>query len=160
MEDSEEQKVFTGNYVLSIDGFILIGFFVFSCFMTFKGIEEENSKCFVAIAIWIILFAGLTYRMNYFILTSKKLIVKNPIWLWKKIEFNFEAIEETSIVYPRRKSPICLYVKTKNSTKYFGASSLRNTTWKELKRNLEENKIKVIDKVWGNSTTANSGFAQ
>jgi len=149
MEDSDNQKIYTGNYIISFDGFILIGFFIFSSFMIFKGIVEENSKCFAALAVWIVLFAGLTYRMNYFILTSKKLLVRNPIWFWKNIEFDIVDIEEVSIVFPGGKSSICLYVKTKDSTKYIGASSLRNRTWKELKRNLEENNIKVIDKVWG-----------
>ena len=148
MENSEEQKIYSGNFILSVDGFFLIGFFVFSSFMIFKCVELGNSKYCFGFLVCIVLFDGLTYRMNYFILTPKKLIVRNPIWFWKKIEFDFIEIEEISIVSPVR-SPICLYVKTKKSTKFFGASSLRNKTWKELKRNLEENNIKVIDKVWG-----------
>jgi hypothetical protein len=146
MNNNKEQKIYTGNFLITSDTFILAGFFIFSCYMVFKCIELENNKYWVGFFIWIILFAGFTYKMNYFILTENKLIAKNPIWTWKKIEFDLKTIKNITIMQPMR-SPISLKINTKNSSKLIGATSLRNKTWKKLKQDLEEKNVTVIDKI-------------
>lgn len=146
MNNSKEQKIYTGNFLITSDTFILAGFFIFSCYMVFKCIELGNNKYWFGFFIWTILFATFTYKMNYFILTENKLIVKNPIWTWKKIEFDLKTIKHISIVQPMR-SPISLKISTENSSKLIGATSLRNKTWKKLKQDLEEKNVTVIDKI-------------
>lgn len=146
MKNSEEQKIYTGNFLITSDTIILICFFIFYCFMVFKGIESGNNKFWGIFLVWIGLFAMLTYKMNYFILTKNKLIVKNPIWIWKRIEFDLKTIKDITILQPL-KSPISLNIKTENSSKLIGATSLRNKTWKKLKKDLEEKNLIVIDKL-------------
>jgi len=149
MNDTNEQKIYTGNFLITSDTFILVGFFIFSCFMVFKCIELGNNKYWVGFFVWIILFAMFTYRMNYFILTENKLIAKNPIWIWKKKEFSLKAIKNIAIVQPMR-SPISLKVITENSSNLIGATSLRIKTWKKLKHDLEEKNVIVIEKIGWN----------
>ena len=44
MNNSKEQKIYTGNFLITSDTFILAGFFIFSCYMVFKCIELGNNK--------------------------------------------------------------------------------------------------------------------
>ncbi|RXM47159.1 MULTISPECIES: PH domain-containing protein [Flavobacterium] len=84
--------------------------------------------------------------MNYFILTDKKLISKNPIWFWKTNEIEFDSISSISIVQPP-KSAISLKIETQDSKKVIPACSLRDNTWKELKTHLIKENIVLYDKV-------------
>ena len=84
--------------------------------------------------------------MNYFILTDKKLISKNPIWFWKTNEIEFDSISSIAIVQPP-KSAISLKIETLDSKKVIPACSLRDSTWKELKIHLIKENIILYDKV-------------
>lgn len=84
--------------------------------------------------------------MNYFILTDKKLISKNPIWFWKINKIEFKSITSISIVQPP-KSFISLKIETIDSKKVIPACSLRDNTWKELKTHLIKENIILHDKV-------------
>lgn len=146
MNNKTEPEIYTGNFILTSSGIILIGFFIFTCFMIFECTSLGNTRYWASILIFILLFAIFTYSMNYFILTNEKLIVKNPVWYWKHIEFDLNIIKDISIIQPFR-SPISLCIQTENEKQLIRASSLRDKTWKKLKRDLENKNIIIYDKI-------------
>jgi hypothetical protein len=84
--------------------------------------------------------------MNYFVVSSKYLVVKNSIWLLQQHVYDFEDIKEVVIDMPSRSS-IRLRVITCDSNKVYQASSLRQNTWKELIKYFEKRNIKVQNKI-------------
>ena len=139
---------FSGNYFLSENGIFILIVFIFTISLFFVDLKsQKNPEGFIKgmFLISFCVFAGLTYPMNYFILTHDKIIIKNPIWFWKEIKVPFEEIERISINQTFR-SPIKLNIKRKFSPeKSFYASSLRRITWKNLKTELLAKKIIVDD---------------
>lgn len=146
MTDKNKPKIYSGNYILTSSGIMLIGFFIFTCFMIYQCVLQGNNKYWMIIFSFVLLFAFFTYHMNYFILTDEKLIVKNPVWYSKLIEFDLNQIKDITIIQPYR-SPRCLYIKTESETQLVRASSLKDKTWKKLKRDLENKSILIHDKV-------------
>jgi hypothetical protein len=111
--------------------------------------SQKNPEGFIKgmFLISFFLFVVLTYRMNYFILTTDEIIIKNPVWFWKEIKIPFEEIEKVSLTQPFR-SPIKLIIKCKYvKQKSFYSSTLKMNTWRNLKKELLENKIIVDDNI-------------
>ncbi|MFH6991767.1 hypothetical protein [Flavobacterium sp. FlaQc-48] len=146
MENIKKNKVYTGNYFTTFKAILLMLFFTFVCFDFIHGAISGSAAGWVGFPIFFVLFSVLTFSMNYFILTDKKLIAKNPIWFWRMTEIDFSSITSVSIVQPA-KSAISLEVKMERSTKLIPASSLRDNTWKELKAHLIKENVVLYDKV-------------
>ncbi|GAA3772465.1 hypothetical protein [Flavobacterium ginsengiterrae] len=146
MMDKDESRIYSGNYILTSTTIVLIVFFIFICLIIHQSISLGNNRYWVSILSFAFIFAFFTYRMNYFILTDKKLIVKNPIWYSKLIEFDLNTIKEITFIQPFR-SPKSLYIHTQNEKQLIRASSLRDKTWKRLKQDLENKNILIHDKI-------------
>ena len=132
MKNNNKPTIYTGYFISTFNAIILILFFVFVCVYFIKGVLSGSVAGWVGFPIFFILFSVFTLPMNYFILTDKKLISKNPIWFWKINEIEFKSITSISIVQPP-KSFISLKIETIDSKKVIPACSLRDNTWKELK---------------------------
>ncbi|MFH6991794.1 hypothetical protein [Flavobacterium sp. FlaQc-48] len=146
MENSKKNKVYTGNCLTTFRGILLMLFFAFVCFYFIHGLLSGSAAGWVGFPIFFVLFSVLTFSMNYFILTHKKLIAKNPIWFWRITEIDFSSITSVSIVQPP-KTAISLEVRMESSTKFIPACSLRDNTWKELKAHLIKENLVLYDKV-------------
>ncbi|MFH7010413.1 hypothetical protein ACHRV5_00990 [Flavobacterium sp. FlaQc-52] len=146
MKNNNKHKIYTGNFISTFNAIILILFFVFVCVYFIKGVLSGSVAGWVGFPIFFVLFSIFTLPMNYFILTDKKLISKNPIWFWKTNEIEFDSISSISIVQPP-KSAISLKIETQDSKKVIPACSLRDNTWKELKTHLIKENIVLYDKV-------------
>lgn len=147
MEITKENYIYTGNHLTTFRGICLALFFIFVCSNFIKGILDGHAFTgLIGFSIFFIIFSVLTLSMNYFILTDCKIIFKNPFWFWKVTEIDFGSITSISIVQPP-KTAISLEIKIKNSTKLIPASSLRDDTWKELKKHLLKENIVLYDKV-------------
>ena len=114
--------------------------------MLFVCVELGNDRYWFGYLVWLVLFAILTNKMNYFILTESELIAKNPIWFWRKIVFDLNSIESISVVQPI-KSPISLEIKARNHNKIIGGTSLKKSIWKKLISDLEKKNISIIMKI-------------
>ncbi|WP_129538189.1 hypothetical protein [Flavobacterium sp. 140616W15] len=79
-------------------------------------------------------------------MTESKIISKNPFWFWKVTKIDFNSITSISILHPP-KTAISLEIKMENATKLIPVSSLRDHTWKELKKHLIKENIVLYDKV-------------
>lgn len=146
MTDKNKPKIYSGNYILTSSGIMLIGFFIFTCFMIYQCVQQGNNKYWMIIFSFALLFAFFTYQMNYFTLTDEKLIVKNHIWYSKLIEIDLNTIKDITIIQPYR-SPKSLYIQTYSEKQLVRASSLRFETWKKLKLDLENKDILIYDKI-------------
>ncbi|WET02972.1 hypothetical protein [Flavobacterium sp. YJ01] len=147
MEITKQNNIYTGNYLTSFMGILLMLFFVFVCSFFVKNLLDGHAVAgLIGFPVFFVLFLIFTFSMNYFILTESKIICKNPFWFWKETEIDFNAIKSISIVQPP-KTAISLEIKMENATKLIPASSLRNHTWKELKKHLLKENIVVYDKV-------------
>ena len=148
--DIENQKIFNDNHILSANELLFYGFLIFTLFIIFQNpseIIEKYDKLLLIIFFSLILCFAFSSTMNYFIFTENHLIIKNSIWFWRKKIYDIENIKEIVIDMPFR-SPICLRVITKdfNSKRYL-VSSLRNSTWKNLKQYIIERKIPLRDEI-------------
>ena len=127
----------------------MYAFSIIFIIIIFKDISLFHSapeKPFFGIVTALVLFGIFSYSMNYFVVSSKYLIVKNSIWLLQQHVYDFEDIKEVVIDMPSRSS-IRLRVITCDSNKVYQASSLRQNTWKELIKYFEKRNIKVQNKI-------------
>ena len=128
---------------------MMYAFSIIFIIIIFKDISLFHSapeKPFFGIVTALVLFGIFSYSMNYFVVSSKYLIVKNSIWLLQQHVYDFEDIKEVVIDMPSRSS-IRLRVITCDSNKVYQASSLRQNTWKELIKYFEKRNIKVQNKI-------------
>lgn len=143
------KKVFNNKHYFSANGIIMYGFLISSIIIVFKDISLFESKpekpFFIAVAT-LVVFGIFSYTMNYFVVSSKYLVVKNSIWLLKKHVYDFEDIKEVVVDMPSRSS-IRLRIITTDSNKVYQASSLRQSTWKELIKYFEKRNVIVQNKV-------------
>lgn len=146
MKNNNKQKIYTGNFISTFRAIILILFFIFICVDFIKGVLSGSAAGWVGFPIFFVFFSIFTLSMNYFILTDKKLISKNPIWFWKTNVIELDSITSISIVQPP-KSAISLKIETFDSKKVIPACSLRDRTWRELKTHLINENIILYDKV-------------
>ena len=127
----------------------MYAFSIIFIIIIFKDISLFHSapeKPFFGIVTALVLFGIFSYSMNYFVVSSKYLVVKNSIWLLQQHVYDFEDIKEVVIDMPSRSS-IRLRVITCDSNKVYQASSLRQNTWKELIKYFEKRNIKVQNKI-------------
>lgn len=144
-----DKKVFNNKHYFSANGIMMYAFSIIFIIMIFKDIslfESAPEKPFFVIVTALVLFGIFSYTMNYFVVSSKYLIVKNSIWLLKQHVYDFEDIKEVVIDMSSRSS-IRLRIITTDSNKVYQASSLRQNTWKELIKYFEKRNITVQNKV-------------
>ena len=89
---------------------------------------------------WFILSS---WMMHYFVVTNDFLIIKNHNFLWMTKIYPLSEVKE--IVYEtQEKQPNSMRVITKDfKNKLYRAGTLRDSTWLDMKKELERNKIKV-----------------
>ena|SRR6218665_3875294 len=147
MKITKQSNIYSGNHLTTFRGILLFLFFIFACSYSIKGILDGHAVVIlISFSAFLFLFLIFTLSMNYFILTDSKIISKNPFWFWKETGIDFNSIKSISIVQPP-KAAISLEIKLENTTKLIPASSLRDHTWKELKKHLLKENIVLYDKV-------------
>jgi hypothetical protein len=145
----QDKKIFNNKHYFSVDGIMMYAFLIIFIVIIFKDISLFHSapeKPFFGIVTALVLFGIFSYTMNYFIVSSKYLIVKNSIWLLQQHVYDFEDIKEVVIDMPSRSS-IRLRIITTDFNKVYQASSLRQNTWKELIKYFERRNITVHNKI-------------
>lgn len=138
-----EEDVFKGNQFTSLRGISLwgvIGFFIVMMFS--KGNPPIALFVFFGVfsAFWFILSS---WMMHYFVVTKDFLIIKNHNFLWMTKIYPLSEVKE--IVYETQgKQPNSMRVITKDfKNKLYLAGTLRDSTWLDMKKELERNKITV-----------------
>ncbi|WP_396148188.1 hypothetical protein [Flavobacterium sp.] len=140
-----DKEIFNNKHYFSANGIMMYAFLIIFIVMIFKDISLFHSapeKPFFGIVTALVLFGIFSYTMNYFVVSSKYLVVKNSIWLLQQHVYDFEDIKEVVIDMPSRSS-IRLRIITTDSNKVYQASSLTQNTWKELIKYFEKRNITV-----------------
>jgi hypothetical protein len=143
------KKVFNNKHYFSANGIImymLLFSFIVVLLKNISLIYSDPQKPFFVVVVGLIIFGICSYTMNYFVVSSKYLVVKNSIWLLQQHVYDFEDIKEVVIDLPSRSS-IRLRIITTDSNKVYQASSLRQNTWKELIKYFERRNITVHNKI-------------
>lgn len=138
-----DDNVYKGNQFTSLRGISLwgvIGFFIVMLFS--KGNPPIALFVFFGVfsAFWFILSS---WMMHYFVVTKDFLIIKNHNFLWMTKIYPLSEVKE--IVYETQgKQPNSMRVITKDfKNKLYLAGTLRDSTWLDMKKELERNKITV-----------------
>ena len=151
IDDSQltDKKIFNNKHYFSANGiimYVLLFSFIVVVIKDLSLIYSDPQKPFFGVVVGLIIFGICSYTMNYFVVSSKYLIVKNSIWFLQQHVYNFEDIKEVVIDLPSRSS-IRLRIVTSDSNEVYQASSLRQSTWKELIKYLEKRNITVQNKI-------------
>ncbi len=149
--NSKEKVEFNGNHILSINGLFFYGFIVFVLFMFFKNPTKmiTNYKAILfLISVGTVMCGIFSFRMYYFIVTEKYIIVKNSIWFWFNKIYEIENIKELVIETPHKQSTSLRIITNDFQSKMYQAGSLRNSTWTKLKEYLLKKEIRVRNETY------------
>ena len=144
LEDNGE--VYKGNFYLSMNGIIIIGWLGLIGFglVTRPHVFLSNFGAILSISFATIVFCGSSInQVYYFIITDQYLYVRNHVlpWINKSIELN--KIKEAVIESPGRRSTSLRIIDKDFNSKIYGAGTLSVKTWKTLLAELERRSIPV-----------------
>lgn len=145
---STETKVFNGNKFIGSREIILGIFLAYFGYSIYSMTNNPYSP--VIIYILFFLIAGILYFswiMNYIIIANDFLIIKNHnIWFWQNI-YALKDIEEI-VFETARKNPNAIRIITKDfKSNSYKASTLSDTTWLQLKEQLNIKGIEVRNEI-------------
>lgn len=145
---STETKVFNGNKFIGSREIILGIFLAYFGYSIYSMTNNPYSP--VIIYILFFLIAGILYfswMMNYIIIANDFLIIKNHnIWFWQNI-YALKDIEEI-VFETARKNPNAIRIITKDfKSNSYKASTLSDTTWLQLKEQLNIKGIEVRNEI-------------
>lgn len=142
---------FNGNHFLYANGLLFYGFIVFVLFMFFQNptrmINNYKALLFL-ITVGTVMCSIYSFKMHYFIITEKYIIVKNSIWFWFTKIYEIENIKELVIETPHKQSTSLRIITNDFQSKMYQAGSLRAKTWTELKEYLLTKEIKVRNETY------------
>jgi len=141
--DDELFEVYKDSQFTSFHGILTWVFTLFFCGMSLPIIVSGKPAAILFILIILVLFVSFSWKMNFFKLSDKYLLIKNHNFFWKKKVYRLEDIRE--IVFETRpKIPYCIRIITKDfKSNYYPAATIRDKTWIMFKKDLEAKGLKV-----------------
>ena len=139
----EKFKIFKGNAFFSLRGILTWGFILFIFILPLINQAVSNKSMVILIMIGTLWLIFNSIFMHYFGLSDKYLVIRNHINPFKNKIYRLEDIKE--IVFETMDNwPNCIRViTTKYHSKLFGAGTLRDKTWLEMKKYFEAKQITV-----------------
>lgn len=135
---------FTGNLLLSMRGIFIMIILLIPVFAEKTVNSPENWK-FYSIAFIVILL--LSFQFNYFELNSEYFRIRNQIQFWKSKTYLIKDIKEI-VLESNGKAPHSLrLILNDYKSKIFYASSLNDSKWKELQKELRKRNIIVRNEI-------------
>lgn len=128
-------KIYKGNPFISFNTILIFGITVWFLFLIFKDVIQKPGVLFVLL-FPLVMFVGFGFQMNYFILDNDCLIIKNHYFPWKNIVYPLDDIIELDIETPYRRSTALRILTKEYKSKLYGAGSLRQHNWDELKSDI------------------------
>lgn len=142
--DLESFISYKGNPVFSFRGIFMWGIIIAMLLLHFyyrKPLDQNLVLFFFAFsAYWLLMNS---WMMHYFEISKNFFVVKNHYFFWKKHIYNISDIRE--VVFDRQgKQANKLRIITNDfKTKFYIAGSLTDTTWLEMKTDIESKNIIV-----------------
>lgn len=135
-------KIYKGNPFTSFNTLVVIGAFIFILYLVIDG---KNFSLTTNLVFLFPLFLYFIFgiQMHYFMIENENLIIKNHFFFWKTRTFPLNEIWETNFETPYRGSRSLRILTKDYDSKLFGAASLKNKDWKELRKDLSNIGIPV-----------------
>ena len=141
-EDDFEK--YAGNPITSFNGILFIGVILMLLLIPINNRQNLQPAHFFLITPIIMFYLGLGWQLNYFLISNKRLIVKNHFLFWTNREFDIRNIIVVNFEHPHKRS-MALRITTKDfKSKMFSAGSLRDRHWIQIKEKLERSGITTI----------------
>lgn len=137
---------FYNNFLLSPNPIAIVIGYVISILL----LKQEGTVFIVSISLGLLIMFILlfVFKANYFVLSSKQLIVKNQLLWNKNIVFDFDQIVNVVIEKAYRQSNT-LRINTKDfQSRTFQAGGLWDSTWKQLIQELKTCDIQVENDIF------------
>ncbi|MEJ0103209.1 MAG: hypothetical protein WDO19_11910 [Bacteroidota bacterium] len=135
---------FAGNPNTSFNGLFLylltIG--VFILLLQLRNLSWAYLIIIFPIAMFYYLFGS---QLHYFLVSNKRLVVKNHFLFWINKTYNIEDIKALNFERPYRRSRALRISYIDYKSKLYCAGSLRDKHWHELKEKIESLKIYFIE---------------
>lgn len=139
----EKFILFKGNAFLSFRGILTWGLIILILLVPIINQPFPNRSFLPLATIGILWLIFSSIFMHYFGLSDKYLVIRNHINPFIFRVYRLEDVREV-VFETRDKWPNCLRVITKKfHSRLFGAGTLRDKTWLEMKVYLESKQIKV-----------------
>lgn len=139
----ERFETFKGNQFLSFEGIFFWAMIAGFVLAALKCLGRQALNGLILALFSLLWFVIGSYRMHYFELSDKHLVVKNHNFFWKKKIIRLSDIKEISFEAPGR-LPNSMRIITKDfRNKLYPAGTLRGPTWLDLKNKLELKGITV-----------------
>jgi hypothetical protein len=129
------EKVYKGNSLINLNTILLFGCYLY-CFIYVGNQLIEKPFLFGVFILPTLFFFGFGFQMNYFIIDNDSLIIKNHYFPWKKKIFSLNDILEMDIEQPHKRSKSLRILTKDYQSKLYGAGSLGQKNWDELKQDL------------------------
>ena len=139
--ENTEPKMFSGNYIISINGITILTSIVV-CVLVFKNEASVPFKIVMSFFFLLLFVIPFAYQAYYFIIDGNMLIIKNQVWWWKKITYDLNKIQSVIIERSYRRSNSLGINTIDFLSNFFLAGSLRDKTWRQL---IEEFKARGIE---------------
>lgn len=142
--DKEFFIPYKGNPVFSFRGIFMWGLILFFVFLPVFIKKPTNWNAYLFIncfsLFWFILNS---WMMNYFEISKNYFIIKNHYFFWKKDIYHISEIKEIVFESQGKQPNTLRLITNKFKSKIYSAGTLTDTTWLEMKTELESKNINV-----------------
>ncbi|MDN3657446.1 hypothetical protein QWZ08_17470 [Ferruginibacter paludis] len=127
-----DKKTYAGNPWITFNSIIIIAMAV--CFtIMFLNHPIHPEMAWFPVGCVLLFGLALGTQMNYFVLDGTSLHVKNHYFFWKNKVFDLTDINEFAIETPHKRSTSLRVITKDFQSKLFGAGSLREKNWRQLR---------------------------
>lgn len=144
-------KEFRGDLLTSMNGIIFFGWllFILSMVASKPQIFLSNNGAILSISFATVVICGIMiYQLHYFVITDTQVIIKNHIWVWANKVYELDEIVEIAIETPHKRSTSLRIIDKDFNSKLYPAGTLRDRTWKDLIKELEDRQIIVRNEAY------------
>ncbi len=135
---------FSGNPHTSVNGLFLYAMILFFILLFFNKKDLQPAHLFLILP-FLIFFFGFSYHLNYFLISNKRLVVKNHILPWVNRVYDLEEIAEVNFEHAPKLSD-GLRITTRNfKSNVYRSGSLRSKHWAALKDKLVNLQIHFVE---------------
>ncbi|PZX49130.1 hypothetical protein LV85_03261 [Algoriphagus chordae] len=127
---------YSGNHILSFNGFLLYGWIIFSVFIVFT--YPNSGGIIIGLVIMFgVLYGSLGLQLHYFYMDQNHLIIKNHVWPWVNDKYRIEDIKQVTIEAPYKKSTSLRVITNGFISKLYSGGSLKFSMWKKFLKDIQ-----------------------
>lgn len=134
------ERKFAGNPHITMFGVFLYLFCIIApIVLAIRRVENLHW----GIISWAMLYFTFGSQLFYFVVTDRKLIVKNHAFPWYNRSYDLANIESISFIVPNSRAWDGLRISKGKSSRFFSAASLKPLDWRKFKKTMESLNVTV-----------------